>query len=211
MQKKYKLMAVFLTLFLISMGCIGYLHWKSAKGESLHLKTKGKEIIDQAASIPKHEENHPFIEWANQNGYDVDKVPDNLLDQVDKTPLDVIMQTFGAVYFGTPYLFSQNFDAEQFEKDLMKIEKLDKKSFDGEKDSFSFLMKKLSRNGKLNDIKYINTKDNNDGSVEVRMQLVFNDKKIVKTKIKLKKVETTDYTTYFITTSIWDLIKRIEK
>ncbi|PGT80575.1 hypothetical protein [Bacillus sp. AFS040349] len=148
--------------------------------ESIDIKTEGKAMVEESEGFQPIEIN---------------------------TPLDVVRYTFSTVYYEKPLLFSQNFDAEQFFKDLVKVQDHADNEIIGE-DAELYLIKKINRNGLLEDVEYAEPNLSFSGDLTVKVKLIYSDEKTVPLTIDL--YNTKDNPTYYITSSVWDIIEEIE-
>lgn len=201
MDFKIKLLIVFTLSIFIGIGGVLFYQSFFYDGESIQIQSEGKEVISQMESL--------YID-----DYHVEMLSEQVPNEKKETPLEIIKLTFSSVYYEKPLLFSQNFLAEQFFDDLMKVQDYLDEEISGEMAEL-YLINKISRDGKLKDVTYLNTKVNTfNASAKVEIQLLYNDDKKISLTLDLKDIREgvhSKHSRYYITDSIWDIISKIEK
>lgn len=190
---KRKFLLITTIIFALSVGIISYFIIFSS-WNNLDIKTKGAEIIEK-------EEKEIENTYSNT---------DSDYEGSQKDPVDLVQFMFSAVYYEKPFFFSSAFLADQFLEDLTKVSKQTGKEITGEEGEM-YLIHKISRNGKLNEVVYLSSDKNNfNATAKVKVKLLYSDGKNIRLTLKMKKINSgKNKENWAITTSTWDIIKKV--
>lgn len=189
-------------MFFIGIASIYYYftYFYTPDGVKMNLQEEGIKIVQEA-------ENSLLEE------YNIEILKENTLIEKKKDPYELVQFMFSSVYHKKPSFFSQAFLAEQFFEDIIKVQEEVAGEIQGE-DGELYFIDKISREGKLVDVKHIKTTDNFfKGTAEVKIELLYSDNKNIVLTLKLKSIKTGEKnksSNYFITTSLWEIIDKIE-
>lgn len=123
--------------------------------------------------------------------------------------LDVVKYFITGITTNDVNIFLSSFYAQTISEDLFKIKNPDKTAVAQE------MIKRLSKNGTLEDVKYIDEKGALGSSTNrITLTLIYKDKKQAKVTLStmlLGDKHHEDNKVSLITTSVWDIIKQIER
>lgn len=201
MKKPIIILGVLLVILTVLISINKYVQSKGGLEKKVNVNSAVDDILSDEEKIKnistdKGKQNTQLIKLSNQ-------VATNNQD-----PKYVLKYVFASALTSQPDLFSSAFDVDQFNKDLFRRTNSDKVSVIKE------MMKKITRINKLKYLKVINIKPDKTRSyyiVSARLFYQDNYQSPIVLKMKYEQNEERRQSILVITTSVWDLIKQIEK
>ncbi|WP_066418237.1 hypothetical protein [Sutcliffiella cohnii] len=196
---------ILISIFLTIIGYITYTMLVD-NGEAIDLEQSASQVLEDVERVKNQETAYTWLETKNMSdGYLETHLSD--MTQRQRIPENVIQFLFGTILVDDPELFVQAFDTETISKDLFAIDNPDKLEV------ASDIMNRISRDSKLERVGIINTKGSVGQEVTVRIAISYSDGLEIKFPITMRLQRNShgeDNSIYFISSSVWDLIKVIE-
>jgi hypothetical protein len=207
-----KMIAIILVVLIAAVSTTIYLSMtgRIQKGEKLDIQNKAQNIQEEVQAIQKATEREISLitQFDPDNDSQMDGLSEDYMDYFG-SPETLIEYVFGTLILNDADLFVNAFDPNTLLNDLNESSGAEEKNH-----VIQEMMNRLSRNGKLMEVNLINSKKYSDHA-EARVLVIYEDKKEVEITMEFSVYsdphDDSHPETYYVSSSIWDLIKQIEQ
>lgn len=208
-MNKRKWITLAVVIGILMAGLLIYLLTYDFDGEEMNIQQDAKEILKSFEEQKKKEEK--IFEWIE--AHQVEDIGDTVHQSHSheanpyNSPKGVVEYLFGTALIGDIDLFSSAYDFETLAIDISEED-----TYEGKTKLLEEIVFRLTQNNTLQEVGYLGEESKN-GLTEVEVVLTYKDEKKVKLSIEtINMINPHDGEgVYYVKTSVWDLIKKIEE